>query len=241
MSYNSKSNSLMKVPISRKCVFNRNHVICMIVTWIIMAIISTTKYEKLTTNTTIKYENHNYNFGIILFAYSNDEEWREHYLNETNNLCNNLKTKNLQDIQHLKITLFVNKPYIYSINDNNQCKFDKIIFVNKSISKSLNSNTREFSTRIKLLLQSPYQITMALDSDMYCCHSLNFMKLLNEMENKNIDFAYTSFKKTNIPQGGLFLYKNNNSTRNLINRWYKYHTTNHKFDDQDTLHYTINM
>eukprot|EP01083_Nonionella_stella_P029276 80646_1 len=204
----------------------------------------------------MEYEmyDHAMDFGIILFAYSKDEHQCIQYLNETYSLCSDLLSKNVHPSYRLNISLFTMETHYmnYIRNDfPSNCVLDHVLFVDKLILDHHDNNTRltwkEFDTRIQLLSYSPYYITMSLDADFYPCYALNVVQLYTQMVDKDIDFAFTSFKTDRIPQGGLFIYQKNNKTKYLFDEWHKHHTqqlTTNKtiwknIDDQQSLHETI--
>eukprot|EP01083_Nonionella_stella_P000037 106_1 len=184
-------------------------------------------------------------FGVLLFAYSHDETLCFKFLHETHSLCHDLYLKHSNQSYHLNISLFtVQKYYIQYVTTYSpatKCAFDHIIFVDNLV--QLTKSNREFTTRIKLLLHSPYSVTMTLDSDMYPCYPLDVVSLYTQMITKDIDFAYTSHERANVPQGGLFVYRINNKTRYLFHEWYKYHRQQYRQkgqkNDQLTLNRTI--
>eukprot|EP01084_Bolivina_argentea_P044327 81574_1 len=185
-------------------------------------------------------------FGIILFGYSSrNTNQAVEYLEEANILCENLLFVNKIFVN---ITLFTNKgaynQFIGKQHERNQsvCIFDKILYVEDILNISLSSsstNKRDFQTRTKLYKYSPYRVTMALDSDIRACSSLNIPQLYKEMITKNIDFAFVTWKINRFPQGGLMLYQQNNKTKYLLDQWSKYQINNNMNDDQGPLHQVL--
>lgn len=193
-------------------------------------------YGDVLMNTHNNDTNGHFKFGIILLAYSDNEKMVEKYLNETNNLCKNI----LSIDKAMKVSLFTIELFHDNWRNNYSkvidiCTFDQIIFIDKSGTQT----RREFATRISLLKETPYNITMSLDSDFYVCNDMNIDALISQIINENIDFSYTAFKRGNVPQGGLFLYSLNNKTKHLFNKWQEYHSKHHMYDDQDSLQHTI--
>lgn len=198
-----------------------------------------------------RLHDNNYNFGILLIAYSKEAERFEKYLNETNNLCKNILNQHENNINVSLFTerdLFKNYSKMYIKTQKIEiCKFDKILFIDKYIlndiqkmSKSYKNSKYFIAKRILLLKYTPYFITMTMDSDIHICNKLNINRICKQFINKNIDFAFTSFRKGNYPQGGLFLYKLSNNTKYLFNQWFKYHINNNLNSDQYSLNHTIN-
>eukprot|EP01083_Nonionella_stella_P021272 59010_1 len=201
------------------------------------------------------------NFGIVLFAYGRTEDLSTEFLKEAHALCYQLQLKHANQPYHLNISLFTMKhhyrKYIRQRHySSDHCVFHKVIFLEHlatrkhNVSAVLQPHTnKEWSTRIELLPHSPYYLTMSLDTDFYPCGAFNVTHLYAQMMQKNIDFAYTSFRINHnygmnphhikFPQGGLLLYRKNNKTKYLFDEWQTYHAVNNLYDDQDSLYHTL--
>ncbi|CAM9493774.1 unnamed protein product, partial [Hapterophycus canaliculatus] len=176
--------------------------------------------------------------GILFFAYGVEERTTEHFLKEACFSAHRIKKLN----PDTNITLVTN-PGLPPDMEDVEGAFDLIMHVDEEDllpgqvpSWTPNGLARQWLTRLEYLSRSPYKVTLALDSQALCCAS-GVNNILSEGPGEfDIAFAVQG-PKLLTPHNWALMYRLNDNTRRLFNRWRMIHIAKSRVgSDQGTLH-----
>eukprot|EP00903_Cladosiphon_okamuranus_P014188 g13183.t1 len=171
----------------------------------------------------------------MFFAYGMEEETTEHFLREAFTSARRIKLLN----PNTNITLVTNpglKPDIAGA-------FDLVINVEQEhlLPGEVPSWTpqglkRQWLTRLEYLSRSPYEVTLALDSQALCCAAGVEAILKQGLEEFDVAFAVQG-PRLLTPHNWAIMYRLNSNTARLFNRWKLLHIAKSRTgSDQTTLH-----
>ncbi|CAN0082166.1 unnamed protein product [Scytosiphon promiscuus] len=155
--------------------------------------------------------------GIMFFAYGQEAATADHYLEQA--LVSARRIKALNPLTN--ITIVANP----GVKPDMEGAFDVVINVDRKYlySGKVQSWTpqgvsRQWLTRLEYLSCSPYNVTLALDSQALCCSSGVDEILEQSWEDFDISFA-TQGPRMMGPHNWAILYRLNDRTRQLFERW----------------------
>eukprot|EP00752_Nemacystus_decipiens_P009993 g8910.t1 len=171
----------------------------------------------------------------MFFAYGQEEETAEHFLQEAVTSARRIKILN----PNTNITLVTNpglKPDIVGAFDSIINVEQEHLLPGKVPSWTPHGIKRQWLTRLAYLSQSPYEVTLALDSQALCCAGGVEEILKQGLEHFDIAFAVQG-PNTLAPHNWAIMYRHNSRTIRLFHRWKLLHVAKSRTgSDQTTLH-----
>jgi len=174
--------------------------------------------------------------GILFFVYEQNQTILEEFTQQAENSAYTFRKYN----PGLNIGIYTTK------NNKLSFSFDFVgIMEDKDIPKG-----RQWSTRIKYMAKSPYEVTLAVDANVLCCSENVFQSLIDFYcsFSKEYDIAFNSKYALNslspksskfLPYNFLILYKWNATIKYLFELWYILNNMHIHGDDQTTLYRTL--
>ncbi|CAM9384105.1 unnamed protein product [Ectocarpus sp. 6 AP-2014] len=156
--------------------------------------------------------------GILFFAYGAEITTAEHYLQQAITSARRIKLLN----PSTNITLVTNpgmRPDIDGAFDTVVNVEEKLLYSGTVQSWNPNGVSRQWLTRLEYLARSPYQTTLALDSQALCC-ATDVEDLLKKTRAEEFDLAFAVQNPDLLaPHNWAILYRKNENTKRLFNRW----------------------
>ncbi|CAM9340283.1 unnamed protein product [Ectocarpus fasciculatus] len=156
--------------------------------------------------------------GILFFAYGAETTTAEHYLQQAITSARRIKLLN----PGMNITLVTNPgmhPDISGAFDNVVNVEQKLLYSGTVQSWNPNGVSRQWLTRLEYLARSPYETTLALDSQALCC-APDVEDFLKKSRVEEFDLAFAVQNPDLLaPHNWAILYRKNENTKRLFNRW----------------------
>lgn len=172
--------------------------------------------------------------GITFFCYNVNPHTLSYLVKYTENSAFTYKLHN-----NISITLFTN---YYNYSNNNHI-FDNVFYINKNhlytINTKFSSRGRQWATRLYYLSKTPYLYTLSIDSDTFCCSTINFSGIFKYLNENNIDMSFGNHFGIGsyfVPGAGIIFYKWSDNLKNLLQEWFfMLYSYNIADDDQKPL------
>ncbi|CAM9466319.1 unnamed protein product [Ectocarpus sp. 12 AP-2014] len=155
--------------------------------------------------------------GILFFAYGSETSTAEHYFEQVRVSARRIKLLN----PSTNITVVTNpgiRPEVEGVFDVIVHVEEKHLYRGKQQSWGPKGLARQWFTRLEYISRSPYEVTLALDSQALCCGTSVEDILTEGGEEFDVAFAVQGPRMLG-PHNWAILYRLNDRTRRLFDRW----------------------
>eukprot|EP00903_Cladosiphon_okamuranus_P013420 g12501.t1 len=174
--------------------------------------------------------------GILFFGYGHEESTANHFLRQAYVSARRIKalnpTTNITVVCNPGVTPEANGVFDMVINID-----EKYLYDGKVQQWGPQDLSRQWLTRIEYLPRSPYEVTLALDSQALCC-TTDVDAILRAARWEEFDISFAVQSPHNLgPHNWAIMYRLNFNTRRLFQRWINLQIAySRRGSDQLTLH-----